>query len=67
MDPRCRESLCHAWSRKGLRGGQYSLKRAYQYMESKVVKGTGKGGSTVSEVKTFVDKGKHFTNGRKID
>ncbi len=20
MDPRCRESLCHAWSRKGLRG-----------------------------------------------
>lgn len=36
-------------------------------MESKVVKGTGKGGSTVSEVKTFVDKGKHFTNGRKID
>ena len=48
-------------------GGQYSLKEAYQYMESKVVKGTGKGGSTVSEVKTFVDKGKHFTNGRKID
>ncbi|HDR7965907.1 WXG100 family type VII secretion target [Bacillus pacificus] len=46
-------------------GGQYSLKEAYQYMESKVVKGTGKGGSTVSEVKTFVDKGKHFTNGRK--
>ena len=38
-------------------GGQYSLKEAYQYMESKVVKGTGKGGSTVSEVKTFVDKG----------
>ncbi|MEC4630653.1 hypothetical protein VSS86_23260, partial [Bacillus safensis] len=23
-------------------GGQYSLKEAYQYMESKVVKGTGK-------------------------
>ncbi|TNP04354.1 WXG100 family type VII secretion target [Bacillus pacificus] len=45
-------------------GGQYSLKEAYQYMESKVVKGTGKG-STVSEVKTFVDKGKQFTNGRK--
>ena len=43
MDPRCRESLCHAWSRKGLRGGQYSLKEAYQYMESKVVKGTGNG------------------------
>ncbi|MES9668706.1 DNA/RNA non-specific endonuclease [Bacillus nitratireducens] len=33
-------------------------------MESKVVKGTGKG-STVSEVKTFVDKGEQFTNGRK--
>ena len=33
-------------------------------MESKVVM-AGKGGSTVSEVKTFVDKGKHFTNGRK--
>ncbi|HDR4440814.1 type VII secretion protein [Bacillus thuringiensis serovar brasilensis] len=46
-------------------GGQYSLKEAYQYVESKVVKGTGKSGSTVSEVKTFVDKGKHFTNGRK--
>ncbi|ENQ3112460.1 WXG100 family type VII secretion target [Bacillus sp. GKis3/1] len=46
-------------------GGQYSLKEAYQYMESKVVKGTGKSGSTVSEVKTFVDKGKQFTNGRK--
>ncbi|EJQ11816.1 WXG100 family type VII secretion target [Bacillus cereus BAG3X2-1] len=45
-------------------GGQYSLKEAYQYMESKVVKGTGKG-STVSEVKTFVDKGEQFTNGRK--
>ncbi|MEM5601446.1 DNA/RNA non-specific endonuclease [Bacillus cereus] len=30
-----------------------------------LAKGTGKGGSTVSEVKTFVDKGKHFTNGRK--
>ncbi|HDR6297883.1 TPA: DNA/RNA non-specific endonuclease [Bacillus thuringiensis] len=30
-----------------------------------MAKGTGKGGSTVSEVKTFVDKGKHFTNGRK--
>lgn len=29
-----------------------------------LTKGTGKG-STVSEVKTFVDKGEHFTNGRK--
>ncbi|MCU5438843.1 WXG100 family type VII secretion target [Bacillus cereus] len=31
-------------------GGQYSLKEAYQYMESKVVKGTGKTGGPV-EVK----------------
>ncbi|PFW51986.1 hypothetical protein COE58_13140 [Bacillus cereus] len=29
-----------------------------------LARGTGKG-STVSEVKTFVDKGEHFTNGRK--
>ena len=47
-------------------GEQYSLKEAYQYMESKVVKGTGKGSTGVSEVKTFVDKGEQFTNGRKI-
>ncbi|OOZ88011.1 type VII secretion protein [Bacillus cereus] len=46
-------------------GEQYSLKEAYQYMESKVVKGTGKGSTGVSEVKTFVDKGEQFTNGRK--
>ncbi|PGY99384.1 type VII secretion protein [Bacillus cereus] len=47
--------------------GQHSLKDAYQYMKSvgeKGVKGTGKG-STASEVKTFVDKGEQFTNGRK--
>ena len=28
-------------------------------------KGTGKGGSGVSEIKTFMEKGQHFTNGRK--
>ncbi|AJG59558.1 hypothetical protein AW22_2441 [Bacillus cereus D17] len=31
-------------------GGQYSLKEAYQYMESKVVKGTGEGGKGNSDL-----------------
>ena len=38
-------------------GGQYSLKEAYQYMESKVVKGTGKGSKAVDDV---VKDGSHF-------
>ncbi len=31
-------------------GGQHSLKEAYQYMESKVVKGTGEGSKKISDV-----------------
>ncbi|MFU2016742.1 T7SS effector LXG polymorphic toxin [Peribacillus butanolivorans] len=53
-----------------------TIKEAYQKFtvkDSKVEgvsgknlpKGTGKGSSGVSEVKTFIDKGQQFTNGRK--
>ncbi|PEE24038.1 hypothetical protein CON95_11315 [Bacillus toyonensis] len=41
-----------------------SIQSRISNLESGGVKGTGKG-STVSEVKTFVDKGEQFTNGRK--
>ncbi len=41
-----------------------SIQSKISNFESGGVKGTGEG-STVSEVKTFVDKGEHFTNGRK--
>lgn len=41
-----------------------SIQSRISNLESGGVKDTGKG-STVSEVKTFVDKGEQFTNGRK--
>ena len=41
MDTRRGKRLRHSWSRNVSGGEQYSLKEAYQYMESKVVKGTG--------------------------
>lgn len=44
-------------------GGQYSLKEAYQYMESKVVKGTGKGSKAVDDV---VKDGSHFLDEFKL-
>ncbi|MDK7488683.1 WXG100 family type VII secretion target [Bacillus paranthracis] len=39
-----------------LEGGQYSLKEAYQYMESKVVKGTGKDVNTGSNSSKLVGR-----------
>ncbi|WP_257145274.1 DNA/RNA non-specific endonuclease [Bacillus cereus] len=43
-------------------GGQYSLKEAYQYMESKVVKGTGET-PKITEIKEK-DLGKHIIKGK---
>ncbi|EEL45877.1 hypothetical protein bcere0021_20090 [Bacillus cereus Rock3-42] len=43
-------------------GGQYSLKEAYQYMESKVVKGTGKN-SEITEI-TGENFGEHIIKGK---
>ncbi|MDW3037150.1 MULTISPECIES: WXG100 family type VII secretion target [Bacillus cereus group] len=43
-------------------GGQYSLKEAYQYMESKVVKGTGKS-SEITEI-TGENFGEHIIKGK---
>ncbi|WP_263703628.1 WXG100 family type VII secretion target [Bacillus thuringiensis] len=44
-------------------GGQYSLKEAYQYMESKVVKGTGNTSKAVDDV---VKDGSHFLDEFKL-
>ncbi|MGH0564345.1 pre-toxin TG domain-containing protein [Bacillus cereus] len=45
-------------------GGQYSLKEAYQYMESKVVKGTGNNSSSKDVYGPYYDEAKklHETN-----
>ncbi|SFK76323.1 WXG100 family type VII secretion target [Bacillus sp. 5mfcol3.1] len=47
-------------------GGQYSLKEAYQYMESKVVKGTGKGSNTnPNKIKLTSEREEYYR--KKID
>ena len=43
-------------------GGQYSLKEAYQYMESKVVKGTGNNSSSKDVYGPYYDEAKITRN-----
>lgn len=56
MDPMRGKRLRHDWSRKCLRGRTVFSERAYQYMESKVVKGIEKGKNIKDYKKTFFNE-----------
>ncbi|MGG2066965.1 DNA/RNA non-specific endonuclease [Bacillus sp. S14(2024)] len=55
----------HSWVNKHHTESSKIIDDKIKSVEGSLAKGTVKGSTGVSEVKTFVDKGKQFTNGRK--